>query len=231
MSTAPITTIVADFGGVLSSPLQEAFAAVGEHFDLPPEALGAAMATVGEALGAPPLHELECGRLSEERFFALVDAQLGADLGRDVGFGAFPDVYWAALRPNTPLIERLRELRREGYRMGLLTNNVVEWQPRWRAMVPVEELFDDVVDSGEVGMRKPDPEIYALTADRLGVHAHEIVFLDDFVSNCDAAREAGWTPIRFETAEQTIAELDALLADRGAPPLASGAVVLPRDDG
>ncbi len=98
-------------------------------------------------------------------------------------------------------------------------------------MVPVDELFDVVVDSAEVGVRKPDPAIYALTAERLGVAGTEIVLLDDFEHNCDASREAGWTPIRFETTEQTIAELDALLAARGAPPQASAAGVLPGADG
>ncbi len=125
------------------------------------------------------------------------------------------------LEPNHALIEHLRGVRRAGYRMGLLTNNVLEWAPRWRAMLPMEELFDDVVDSAVVGMRKPDPRIYALTAERLGVSAEEIVFLDDFESNCVAAREAGWHAIRFDENEQVIGELDALLAARGVPPTAA----------
>jgi putative hydrolase of the HAD superfamily len=82
----------------------------------------------------------------------------------------------------------------------------------------MDELFHDVVDSAVVGLRKPDPAIYALTAARLGVPGSEVVFLDDFESNCVAARDAGWTTVRFDDTAQCIAELDAILAARGAPP-------------
>jgi len=109
-------------------------------------------------------------------------------------------------------------VRRRGYRMGLLTNNVREWEHRWRAMLPVEELFDEVVDSARVGLRKPDPAIYALAAERLDVPGGEIVFLDDFAPNCLAAHAAGWTAVRFADTTQAIAALDAVLDARGAPP-------------
>ncbi|MCW3012897.1 MAG: HAD-superfamily hydrolase, subfamily variant 3 [Solirubrobacterales bacterium] len=218
MSAAPITTVVADFGGVLSTPLAPAFEVVHEHLDLPPAALGEAMAAVEAARGVHPLHELETGGLSEPDFYDLLAVRLAEALGREVAMHDFSERYWAALGRNDELIEHLRGVRRQGYRMGLLTNNVREWEPRWRAMLPMEELFDDVVDSAVVGLRKPDPAIYALTAERLGVPGSEIVFLDDFVSNCDAARAAGWTAVRFEDTAQTIAELDAVLAHRGAPP-------------
>ena len=62
----------------------------------------------------------------------------------------------------------MRDLRDRGYVMGLLTNNVREWEPRWRAMLPVDEIFGVIVDSAFVGMRKPEPEIYELTVERLG---------------------------------------------------------------
>ena len=218
MSGGPITTVVADFGGVLSTPLASAFEAVREHLELPPEALGRAMAAVGAQRGAHPLHDLETGELPEAEFFALLGERLTAELGRDVVLRDFAERYWGALGPNDVLVEHLRRVRRGGYRMGLLTNNVREWEPRWRAMLPVEELFDEVVDSAAVGLRKPDPAIYALTAERLGAPGGEIVFLDDFEPNCAAAREAGWTAVRFEDTAQAIAELDAVLGDRGAPP-------------
>jgi putative hydrolase of the HAD superfamily len=217
VSPAPITTVVADFGGVLSTPLAPAFGVVQAHLGLPPEALGRAMAAVEAARGVHPLHELETGVLAEGAFYDLLAERLTADLGRPVRLDDFSDRYWAALGRNHALLEHLHGVRRAGYRMGLLTNNVREWAPRWQAMVPME-LFDDVVDSAEVGLRKPDPEIYALTARRLGVPGEEIVFLDDFASNCEAAREAGWTPVRFEDTAQAIAELEAILAERGAPP-------------
>lgn len=214
---SPITTIVADFGGVLSTPLAPAFAAVQRELALPPEALGSAMAAVAAARGAHPLHELETGAVTERAFFAGLERALTAQLRRPVALDAFSALYWDALQPNAALIEHLIERGRQGYRMGLLTNNVREWEPRWRAMLPAELRFDAVVDSAQVGMRKPDAAIYALTAHGLGVPGGEIVLIDDFASNCEGARAAGWAAVRFEATEQAIDELDALLERRGAP--------------
>jgi putative hydrolase of the HAD superfamily len=72
------------------------------------------------------------------------------------------------------------------------------------------------VDSAFVGMRKPEPEIYALTLERLGLPGEACVFIDDLDVNCEAAKEHGITPIRFETTEQAIRDLGAVLAERAA---------------
>jgi putative hydrolase of the HAD superfamily len=218
VSNGPITTIVVDFGGVLSTPLAPAFRAVQQELRLPPEALGQAMASLEAVRGTHPLHELETGVLPEQEFYALLGDQLSVELERTVDLELFAELYWSALGPNEELITHLCGLRVDGYRMGLLTNNVREWAPRWQAMLPMAELFDVVVDSAFVGLRKPDPAIYALTAERLGVPGREIVFLDDFESNCEAARTEAWTAVRFEATAQTIAELQAVLRARGVPP-------------
>jgi len=218
VSDGPITTIVADVGGVLTTPVASALDAVREQLGLPPAALGQAMTAVAATRGAHPLHELELGELPEADFFALLGERLTEELGHEVVLRDFSERYWAALAPNDELIEHLRTVRRRGYRMGLLTNNVREWEHRWRAMLPVEELFDEVVDSARVGLRKPEAAIYALTAERLGVRGAEIAFLDDLEPNCAAAREAGWTAVRFEHTVQAIAALDAVLDACGAPP-------------
>ena len=87
------------------------------------------------------------------------------------------------------MIELMRELKRGGLRMALLTNNVREWEPLWRSMLPVDEIFELVVDSAFVGMRKPDPPIYELTIERLGgVTAEQCLFVDDVAVNIEAAR-------------------------------------------
>jgi putative hydrolase of the HAD superfamily len=112
------------------------------------------------------------------------------------------------------MIEYLRGLREDGFRLALLTNNVREWEPLWRAKLPdVDELFEVIVDSGFVGMRKPEPEIYSLTLERLGdgLRAEECAFLDDIEVNCDAARALGMTAVRFHDNEQAIAELETAL--------------------
>jgi putative hydrolase of the HAD superfamily len=109
------------------------------------------------------------------------------------------------------MIQLVRDLRGRGVRAALLTNNVREWEPLWRSKLPeVEELFEVIVDSAFVGVRKPDPAIYSLTLERLGGVAPErCVFLDDLEVNCEAARELGITAVRYETAEQAIPEVEA----------------------
>jgi putative hydrolase of the HAD superfamily len=113
------------------------------------------------------------------------------------------------------MIEFVRSQRERGLRTALLTNNVREWEPLWRAKLPeLDEIFELVVDSAFVGMRKPDPAIYELTVERLGdgLRAQDCVFVDDFEHNCEAARQLGMTAVRFDTAEQAIPELESALA-------------------
>jgi putative hydrolase of the HAD superfamily len=204
--------VVSDFGGVLTSPLVGSFAAFQDEAGIPLEALGTAIARVGERDGANPLFELECGRMTETDFLSRIGAQLSEDLGRHVEMHTFSERYFAHLHANDAMIEFLRQLREEGgLRLAMLTNNVREWEPRWRAMLPVDELFELVVDSAFVGMRKPDPAIYELTCSRLGLSPTACVFIDDFEHNCTAAREVGMTAVWFRDTDQAIAEVRAAL--------------------
>jgi putative hydrolase of the HAD superfamily len=208
----PIRAIVCDFGGVLSTPLLNAFAAFQDQTGIAMEQLGRAMASATVDLdGAHPLFELECGRITEERFLDLLRAHLEPELGHRPELHRFKEMYFEALDPNPPMIELMAGLRDRGYRMALLTNNVREWEPLWRPFLPVDEIFETVVDSGFVGVRKPEPEIYALTVERLGVAASECLLVDDTEVNCDAARELGWAAVHFRANEQATAEIESAL--------------------
>jgi putative hydrolase of the HAD superfamily len=213
-----IRGVISDFGGVLTNPLSEGFAAMQRSSDISLETFGNAMARLAEEDRAHPLFELETGRLTEHDFLERLGAAVSEDLGRPVELHGFGEAYFAELRPNAPMIERMRELRGRGYRMALLTNNVREWQPLWRTMLPVDEIFEVLVDSGFVGMRKPDAEIYELTLERLELPAEACLFVDDIEVNCDAARELGMTTVHFRETEQALGEIaDAL--DGAAPGL------------
>jgi putative hydrolase of the HAD superfamily len=204
-----IRALISDFGGVLTTPLIESFLAYQRETGIALEDLGAAMGRLMEEDGGRhPLFELEKGNITEDEF----TRRLGAALGRELS--SMRDTYFENLHPNEPMIEYLRGLREDGIRLALLTNNVREWEPLWRAKLPdVDELFEVVVDSGFVGMRKPEPEIYELTLERLGdgLRAEECAFLDDIEVNCDAARALGMTTVRFHDNDQAIAELEAAL--------------------
>jgi putative hydrolase of the HAD superfamily len=137
---------------------------------------------------------------------------LEPELGHRPELHRFREIYFDALDPNEPMIDLMREAKDRGYRMGLLTNNIREWEPLWRSMLPVDEIFEVVVDSGFVGRRKPDREIYDLTLERMGDPApEECLFIDDTDVNCDTARELGMSAVHYRDNAQAIAEIrDAL---------------------
>jgi putative hydrolase of the HAD superfamily len=208
-----ITTVISDFGGVLTTPLIQSFAAVQDQTGVPFEELGKAMTKIGEQDGRHPLFELETGRLTEADFLRKLGDTLEPVLGHRPELHRFREIYFDALHPNEPMIDLLREAKKGGYRMGLLTNNVKEWEPLWRNMLPVDEIFEVVVDSGFVGMRKPDREIYDLTLERMGgPDPRECLFIDDTDVNCDAARELGMPAVHYRDNDQAISEIRDALA-------------------
>ncbi len=203
-----ITTVISDFGGVLTTPLVQSFAAVQDHTGISFEELAKAMGRIEEADHAHPLYELEKGNLSEADFLRKLGDELEPALGHRPELHRFSEIYFDALHPNAPMIDLMREAKDAGYRMGMLTNNVREWEPLWRTMLPVDEIFEAVVDSGFVGCRKPDPEIYGIMLERLdGVPAEECLFIDDVDVNCNAARELGMSAVHYQHNDQAIPEI------------------------
>ena len=183
--------IISDFGGVLTSPLLESFAGLMQSSGVSLEAVGKAMAAIAERQGSNPLFELETGRVTEAAFFAALEDELSAAGGGEVTLDGFGERYFQQLQPNERMIDYMRELRGRGYRMAICTNNIKEWEAHWRAMLPVDEIFDAVVDSAFVGSRKPEPRIYEITLERLGASPGATVFIDDVEVNCDGARQLG----------------------------------------
>ena len=174
--------LICDFGGVLTSPIQDGFLAYQEESGVTLEELGKALGRAAEEHGEHPLFALERGEITEAEFAARVQAQL------EDGFDPIRlrTLYFEHVHPNETMVDYVRELRGRGVRAALLTNNVREWEPLWRAKLPeIDELFELVVDSAFVGLRKPDPAIYALTLERLGgVPPGRCVFVDDLDVNC-----------------------------------------------
>jgi len=206
-----IEAVVSDFGGVLTTPLLTSFMAVQDEIGLSPEVLGQAMRAVTEEDGENPLYKMERGEMAEVDFLDRLGDGLEPLLGHRPELHRFREIYFQALHPNLPMIELMRELKAAGKRMAMLTNNVKEWEPMWRPMLPVDEIFETVVDSGFVGCRKPEPRIYALTLERLGLPAEACLFVDDLPHNVEGAQKAGMTAVHFRDNEQAIAEIRAAL--------------------
>ena len=212
---SPSEAVISDFGGVLTSPLLDSFKAFRDSSGVSLEAIGTAMAAIMQRDGANPLFELETGRMTEARFLGSLGAQLSRQLGREIALDGFGEQYLAHLHPNQRLIEYMRELRGRDYKLAICTNNVREWEPLWRAKLPVDEIFDVVVDSAFVGARKPERLIYDITLQRLGVEPHAALLIDDIELNCNAARELGINAVWFRDTEQAIQETEAILAGGG----------------
>ena len=204
--------VICDFGGVLTTPLIESFVHYQKQSGVSFEEVFTAMHRLAEKTGENPLYELEKGLLSEAEFRRSIEEEMGGG----VDLSSLSDLYFEHLQPNAPMIDFVRGLRVErGLRSALLTNNVREWEPKWRAMLPeIDEVFEIVVDSAFVGMRKPDPAIYELTVERLGegVRASDCIFIDDIDVNIEAAESLGMTGVHFRSTEQAIADIEAALA-------------------
>jgi putative hydrolase of the HAD superfamily len=158
-----------------------------------------------------PWHRLERGEITIEEWITAVTA-LAEEAGATLDFTPL-----SALLDNLSVhdivVEHVRTLRAEGYRTALVTNNVREGSARWRAMLPVDDLFDVVVDSSVVGMRKPNPAIFDHTLALLGgVPPERAVFLDDVEGNLVGARRAGLQTILVpDPPAPALAALDSLL--------------------
>ena len=209
-----IEAVISDFGGVLTSPLLDSFAAFQDSSGIGLEELGQAMAHVAQRSGSNPLFELETGRITEAHFLGMLATELSEQLDRDVTLHGFGERYFEHLHSNERLIDYMRELRSRGYKLAICTNNVREWEQLWRAKLPVDEIFDVVVDSAFVGTRKPEPRIYEITLERLGAQAGQALMVDDIEVNCDVARALGISAVWFRFTEQAIEEIEAALAER-----------------
>jgi len=208
-----IQAVLFDFGGVFTDSPFHATARAGEEMGARPGQIEAILFGPYEEDTDHSWHRLERGEIS----LAAAREAIIAD-GRRQGFAFDPLEILARMTRHgggvrTALVERTRRLRREGTPTALVTNNVAEFGGVWRAMVPVDELFDVVIDSSRVGMRKPNPSIFQLALERLGGIAPErAVFLDDYASNVQAAVKLGLRGVLVgDDPDAAIAELDRIL--------------------
>jgi putative hydrolase of the HAD superfamily len=207
-----IRAVLFDFGGVLSASPFEAFTSYERDHGLPVGFL--------RMLNATDHHfnawaRLERGEVSLESFAALFEDEARA-AGHVVDAGEVLALLGGAPRP--AMIEVVRRCR-ERYLVGLATNNFLAVQPtaddprgRREGLASVLELFDEVIESSTLGLRKPEPAFFAACCTRLDIEPHEAVFIDDLGVNLKPARELGMTTIKFVTEDQAIADLERALA-------------------
>ena len=197
-----MTGLLVDFGGVLTTNVFQSFRQFAEAEGLPPDTVKRAFREDPEALAL--LRRLEKGELTHEEFEPPFAARLGIE--RTEGL---VERLFAGVGPEEAMLDAVRRARGAGVRTGLISNS-------WGAGLAydeavLEELFDAVVISGDVGLHKPQPEIFVLGAERIGVAPPECVFVDDLRENCAGAEAVGMTAILHRGPESTLPELERLL--------------------
>jgi epoxide hydrolase-like predicted phosphatase len=192
--------LLIDWGGVLTSNLFDGFARFCEREGLEPEALARAFRSDDVARQA--LVDFECGRLEHTEFEPIIGGALGVAEHEGLVARMFAD-----MRDDVAMQDAVAALKSSGVRTALLSNS---WGAHTYDRSRFDEMFDVLVISGDEGMRKPDPAIYALAAERIGLPPEELVFVDDLPHNLAPAEAAGIAVVHHTDAATTIAELRRL---------------------
>ncbi len=198
MANSPLRAAIFDFGGVMTEPL------FTDYSHVPEDLMGLVTFFLGEfrdvyhlPTGAHDLHLLETGKIGDAEFFVRICTRYEEAGNPHVDPAAAQHAVWGReMVACGEMVDAVRQLRAGGVMTALLTNISRDGEWLWRTTVPADELFDSVIDSSKVGLRKPDPEIYLLACSRLGVEPAECLFVDDIASNVAAADALGMTTIR-----------------------------------
>lgn len=202
--------LIVDFGGVLTTPLQGSMERFADELEIEMgDLVRVALAAYSGEHDALVVG-FETGRISEDDFARAFAERLSEVSGKTIHHEGIVDKIFGTLEAEEEMFEAVLSARRAGLKTALLSNS---WglgvYPRDR----FTEMFDVVIISGEVGLRKPDPAIFTLTVERLGVGASECVFVDDHPGHLEAAREAGMATVLHRTPGETISELRDVLGN------------------
>jgi putative hydrolase of the HAD superfamily len=204
VSEGPFQVVFFDFGGVLTNPVWDSFAAFCRQEGLDPDAVKRLFREDPEALAL--LRRLETGAISEDDF----ERGFGEMLGLK-NHQRLIDSMFAGMTPDEEMLDAVRDLRRAGIQTGLISNS---WSVDHYDRDLLRELFEVVVISAEVKLHKPEPEIYLLAAERLGVEPGACLFVDDLRENCEGAEAVGMTAVRHRSTGETRERLAALTGVR-----------------
>jgi epoxide hydrolase-like predicted phosphatase len=194
--------LLVDFGGVLTTNVFQSFKAFCQAEGLPPDTVKRAFREDPEALGL--LRRLEKGEMTAEEFEPPFAERLGIENSEGLVGRLF-----AGVGPDEAMLDAVRRARQGGTKTGLISNSWGEGLAYDQSTL--DELFDSVVISGDVGLHKPQPEIFRLGAERIGVPIDECVFVDDLRENCEGAEAVGMTAILHRGADSSVPELERLL--------------------
>lgn len=200
MASEAYRGLLIDWGGVMTTNMFDAFGAFCAREGLSPDTVSQHFRSHRESREL--LIGLETGALPEEEFEPAFAEILG------VPPAGLIDRMFAAAGPDEEMVQVVRSAREQGVRTGLISNS---WGTRRYDRELLAELFDGLAISGDIGIRKPDPDIYEIGAQRIGVLPRECVFVDDLPFNLPPAADLGMATVHHTDTRKTIAELEVLL--------------------
>jgi putative hydrolase of the HAD superfamily len=200
--------LVVDFGGVLTTPLQDAMVRFATEIGIELQDFVRVALSAYSGGEDDLVVSFETGKLTEEEFARAFATRIKEETGREVDPEGLVERIFSGLRLEDDMLEAVAAARSNELKTGLLSNS---WGTRLYPRARIDPLFDAIVISGEVGLRKPDPAIFELVLQRLGVAADRSVFVDDHPGHLSAAGELGMTTVLHRSPSTTITELEALL--------------------
>lgn len=214
-----VDAVVFDYGGVLTGPVRESIAAWLKADGIEPVSFSRTLKAwlSRDSEDGTPIHRLETGEMSVEEFETLLAAELATVHGGPVDPAGVLARLFAGMRPDPAMFQLVGELRDLGIRVALLSNSWGNTYPHEQ----IDALFDPIVISGEVGLRKPMAAIYELTLDRLGLPAGRVVFVDDAEPNVLGARAVGMQALLHSDSTTTRAALADLVPELPRQPFAT----------
>ena len=208
MSEQRYEALIVDFGGVLTTSLQDSFVLFAESLGIELQDLVRVALKAYAGDSDPLVVAFETGALGEDEFAIEFAQRISQETGVEVDPERLIGRMFGGIRLEEGMFDAVAAAKQAGFKTALLSNSWgVSSYPRER----LAEVMDLIVISGEVGMRKPDPAIFTFTTDKLGLAAESCVFVDDHASHLKAAQEAGMTTVLHREPAQTIPELEALL--------------------
>ena len=208
MTSKKYEALIVDFGGVLTTPLQDSFASFAEEIELELSEFVRLFLKAYAGEEDSLVTDFETGRMSEEDFSVEFAKRLSEATGKPVEAESLVSRIFARMDIERDMLKAVELTRAAGLKTGLLSNS---WGTSTYPREILDPLFDTLVISGEVGMRKPDPEIFNLTTGKLGVEPDASIFVDDHPGHLKSAGELGMTTVLHKSPKETIAELESLL--------------------
>lgn len=212
--TGAYSGLLVDFGGVMTTSVIESFGAFCELEGIEQDLFLQTLLTAARAPQSP-FHAIELGTIDSDEFDRRLSELLTTGTGVSVSAEDLKNRLFAGTAADERMIAAIRTLRGHGVRTGLVSNS---WGGEGYPRHLFPDLFDAVVISGEVGLRKPDDAIYLMAADRIGVAPESCVFIDDFRINIKGAEAVGMTGIHHERTDDTLQLLERYFGVRLTEP-------------